>query len=169
MSRADGIVVVCPGSFDPITRGHEDIIRRSLRFASTVIVAVSHRPSQSKKGLFPVSERVEMIREIFRDEPRVEAADFTGLLVDFAVERGATLVVRGLRNVLDFEYEWQMSLMNRELAPSVDTVFLAPAADKSFVSSSLVREISSLGADVTPFVSEVVLQRIQALGRGRAD
>ena len=162
--RPEGVIAVCPGSFDPITRGHEDIIRRALRFADRVIVAVSHRPSQTKKGLFSVDERVGMIREIFSAEPRIEAAEFGGLLVDFASERGATLIVRGLRNVLDFEYEWQMSLMNRELAPSIDTVFLSPAADKSFVSSSLVREISSLGGDVSPFVSDAVLNRIQSPG-----
>jgi pantetheine-phosphate adenylyltransferase len=162
MTKPDEVIAICPGSFDPITRGHEDIVRRALRFADRVIVAVSHQPSQMKKGLFGVAERVEMIREVFRGEPRVEAAEFSGLLVDYATARGATFVVRGLRNVLDFEYEWQMSLMNRELAPSIDTVFLSPAADKSFVSSSLVREISSLGGDVTPFVPEVVLDRIRS-------
>src|SRR5688572_30485610 len=102
MSNADRVVAICPGSFDPITRGHEDIIRRALRFTQSVVVAVSHRATQTKAGLFSVAERVEMIRSIFADEPRVEAAEFSGLLVDFARERGATLIVRGLRNVLDF-------------------------------------------------------------------
>src|SRR5688500_5976956 len=124
MSKADTIVAICPGSFDPITRGHEDIIRRARRFADRVIVAVSHKATQSKAGLFPVPDRVEMIREIFARDDGIEAAEFSGLLVDYARKRNATLIVRGLRNVLDFEYEWQMSLMNRELNDQVDTVFL---------------------------------------------
>lgn len=156
-------LALCPGSFDPITRGHEDIVRRALRFCDGVIVAISHRPSQTKKGLFEIADRLEMVREIFADEPAVEAAEFEGLLVDFARQRGASLVVRGLRSVLDFEYELPMALMNRELSPELETVFLAPSADKSFLSSSLIREISTLGGDVTPFVSEPVLRRIQAL------
>lgn len=158
--KADPIIALCPGSFDPITRGHEDIIRRARRFCDVVIVAVGHKATQTKTGLFPVQERVEMIRETFADDAGIEAADFSGLLVDFARERKASLIVRGLRNVLDFEYELQMSLMNRALNPGVDTIFLSPAADRSFVSSSLVREISGLGGDVSPFVSEAVHRRI---------
>lgn len=160
--NTERIIAICPGSFDPVTRGHEDIIRRARRFCDSVIVAVAHRATQSKAGLFPVEERVDMIRETFSDDGGIEAAEFSGLLVDFARERKATLIIRGLRNVLDFEYELQMSLMNRSLNPGVDTVFLSPAADKSFVSSSLVREISGLGGDVSPFVSEQVLRRIKA-------
>ncbi len=159
-------IVVCPGSFDPITVGHEDIILRSLRFADRVVVAVAHRATQVKAGLFSVGERVEMIREVFADEPRVEATDFQGLLVDFARERGAPIIVRGLRAVSDFEYEFQLALMNRQLGPGVETVFMAPDAQHSFLSASLVREIASLGGDVSPFVSPSVHLRLrERLGR----
>lgn len=154
-------VAICPGSFDPITVGHEDIIRRGLRFADHVIVAVAHRASQTKQGLFSVDDRVRMIGEVFADEPRIEAAEFQGLLVDFARSRGAQLVIRGLRAVSDFEYEFQMALMNRELLPDMETVFLATDADKSFLSASLVREIASLGGDVSRFVSPSVLDALR--------
>jgi pantetheine-phosphate adenylyltransferase len=154
-------IAICPGSFDPITVGHEDIIYRSLAFADRVLVAVAHTATQTKRGLFGVAERVEMIRDVFADEPRVEAVDFTGLLVDFAREQGAQLIVRGLRAVSDFEYEFQMALMNRELYPAVETVFLAPDVEHSFLSSSLVREISALGGDVSRFVSPSVLKRLE--------
>jgi pantetheine-phosphate adenylyltransferase len=154
-------IAICPGSFDPITLGHEDIIHRALRFSDRVIVAVAHRATQAKRGLFSVEERLELIRSVFPDEPRVEAREFQGLLVDFAREAGAQLVVRGLRAVSDFEYEFQMALMNRELSPAMETVFLATDADKSFLSASLVREVASLGGDVSPFVSRPVLERLR--------
>lgn len=155
-------IAICPGSFDPITLGHQDIIRRALRIADRVIVAVGHRATHVKRGLFEVPERLEMIREVFHDEAAVEVDDFEGLLVDFARKRGATLIVRGLRGVPDFEYEFQMALMNRELHPELETIFLAPDAERSFVSASLVREIWSLGGDVTPFVAEPVLHRLRS-------
>jgi len=154
-------VAICPGSFDPITVGHEDIIRRSLAFADRVLVAVAHRATQVKQGLFSVEERVAMIREVFVDEPRVEATDFTGLLVHFARDQGATLIVRGLRAVSDFEYEFQMALMNRQLRPETETLFLAPHVEHSFLSASLVREIGALGGDVHPFVSPPVMRRLR--------
>ena len=164
-----GLIALCPGSFDPITVGHEDIIRRGLRFADRVVVAVAHRATQVKRGLFSVEERLELIRDVFADEPRVEAAEFDGLLVDFATRRGARLVLRGLRAVSDFEYEFQMALMNRELQPQLETVFLATDADKAFLSASLVREIASLGGDVSRFVSPPVLQRLrERVGSGKA-
>ena len=153
-------IALCPGSFDPITVGHEDIIRRGLRFSDRVVVAVAHRATHAKRGLFAVEERMELIREVFAEEPRVETAEFQGLLVDFARRKEARLVIRGLRAVTDFEYEFQMALMNRELAPQLETVFLATDADKSFVSASLVREIASLGGDVSKFVSPPVLRRL---------
>jgi pantetheine-phosphate adenylyltransferase len=162
MTRTEKIAI-CPGSFDPITLGHEDIVRRALSFADRVIVAVAHKPSQSKAGMFPIEDRLALVREVFADEPAVEAAEFEGLLVDFARSRGASLVVRGLRGVQDFEYEFQMALMNRELNPGVETVFLAPAANRSFLSSSLVREIARLGGDVASFVSDPVHRRLQEL------
>lgn len=153
--------VVVPGSFDPITLGHEDIVRRSLRFADRVIVAVAHRASQEKRGVFTVAERVEMIRDTFAGEERIEAAEFSGLLVEYALERGARIIVRGLRAVSDFEYEFQLALMNREMRPEIETVFLAPDAQHSFLSASLVREIASLGGDVAAFVPPPVLQRLR--------
>ncbi|HSL72344.1 MAG TPA: pantetheine-phosphate adenylyltransferase [Longimicrobiales bacterium] len=153
-------IAIYPGSFDPITRGHEDIVRRALTFVDRVIVAVAHRRTQRKDGLFSINERVAMIDEVFADEPRVEPAEFEGLLVDFARSRRATLIVRGLRAVSDFEYEFQMALMNRTLWTDVETVFLAPDARYSFLSASLVREIASLGGDVSDFVAPGVLARL---------
>ena len=154
-------IALCPGSFDPITLGHEDIVRRALAFADRVIVAVGHSPQQSKQGMFVVDERVALIREVFAGEPRVEADAFQGLLVDYARRRGATLVVKGLRTVADFEYEMQMALMNRAQHPGLDTVFLAPEPAHSFVSGTLVRQIATLGGDVSPFVSPAVLARVR--------
>jgi pantetheine-phosphate adenylyltransferase len=166
MSAIKSLVAIYPGSFDPITRGHEDIARRTLRIADTLLVAVAHTSSQAKKSLFPVEERVEMIREVFRGEDRVEAVAFDGLLVDFARQRGARMVIRGLRAVSDFEYELQMAQMNRELWSGLETVFLAPEVDFSFLSSSLVREVAGLGGDVERFVSPAVLARLnRKLGR----
>ena len=166
MSRTHPVIAIYPGSFDPITRGHEDIARRTLRIADRLIVAVAHTASQTKKGLFTVEERVELIREVFAGDERVEAAEFHGLLVDFARQRGARLVIRGLRAISDFEYELQMAQMNRELWDEIETVFLAPELDFSFLSSSLVREISELGGDMARFVSPPVLASLRAkLGR----
>ncbi|MBI3081571.1 MAG: pantetheine-phosphate adenylyltransferase [Gemmatimonadetes bacterium] len=153
---------IYPGSFDPITRGHEDIVRRALRFADRVIVAVAQRATAPKQGLFSIGERVEMIREVFAGEPRVEAAEFDGLLVDFARSRGADLIIRGLRAVSDFEYEFQMALMNRRLWPEVETVFLAPDVSYSFLSASLVREIGLLGGEISGLVSPEVQAKMEA-------
>jgi pantetheine-phosphate adenylyltransferase len=161
-------IAVCPGSFDPITLGHEDIIRRSFRMADRVIVGVAHSATQVKSGMFEVDERVEMIRETFADEPRVEAVAFQGLLVDFARRMGAGMIVRGLRAVSDFEYEFQMALMNRKLWDGMETVFLAPDLEHSYLSSSLVRQIASLGGDPSPFVSAAVLRRLRARFGGGA-
>jgi pantetheine-phosphate adenylyltransferase len=155
-------IALCPGSFDPITLGHEDIVRRALSFADRVVVAVAHAPQQTRQAMFGVDERVALIGEVFAGEPRVEAAEFQGLLVDFARRRGATLVVRGVRSVADFEYEQQMAMMNRALLPGLETVFLAPAPAHSFVSATLVRQIAALGGEVDAFVSPAVLARIRA-------
>ena len=159
--RTDRIAIY-PGSFDPITRGHEDIVRRALDFVDHMIVAVAHQRTQTKQGLFGIAERVQMIQEVFADEPRVETAEFDGLLVDFARARGARLIVRGLRAVSDFEYEFQMALMNRSLWSGAETVFLAPDARYSFLSASLVRQIASLGGDISDFVAPSVLRRLAA-------
>ena len=153
-------IAVCPGSFDPVTLGHEDIILRSLRFADRVIVAVAYSATHVKSGMFSVDERVEMIRETFADQPAVEAQAFQGLLVDFAKAQGADIIVRGLRAVSDFEYEFQMALMNRRLWDGMETVFLAPDLEHSYLSSSLVRQIATLGGDVSPFVPPNVLRRL---------
>jgi pantetheine-phosphate adenylyltransferase len=155
-------IAICPGSFDPITLGHEDIIRRSLRFADRVIVGVAYSATHVKSGMFDVDERVEMIRETFADDPAVVAMPFQGLLVDFAKAQGAAMIVRGLRAVSDFEYEFQMALMNRRLWEGMETVFLAPDLEHSYLSSSLVRQIASLGGDVSPFVPPNVLARLNA-------
>ena len=155
-------VAIYPGSFDPLTLGHEDIARRCLHFLDRLIIAVAHHPTQEKDRLVSVDERVEMIEERFRDESRIEVTEFSGLLVDFAKSRDASLVIRGLRAVSDFEYEFQMALMNRELWPEFEVVFMTPAADYTFLSASLVREISGLGGDVSRFVSASVLKRLQA-------
>ena len=155
-------LAIYPGSFDPVTRGHEDIVRRALAFTDCVVVAVAHRRTQQKSGLFTIEERVQMIRDVFADEPRVEVDEFEGLLVDYARKRRAHLMIRGLRAVSDFEYEFQMALMNRQLWPEIETIFLAPDAQYSFLSASLVREIASLGGDVSEFVPPLVLQRLHA-------
>ncbi|MGH7482759.1 MAG: pantetheine-phosphate adenylyltransferase, partial [Longimicrobiales bacterium] len=151
-----GSTAVYPGSFDPITNGHEDIVRRALRFMDRVIIAVALRATQTKQGLFSLEERVAMIREVFADEPRVDVDAFEGLLVDYARDRDAPFLIRGLRAVSDFDYEFQMALMNRELWDGIETIFLAPDAHHSFLSASLVREVASLGGDVSKFVSPTV-------------
>lgn len=155
-------IALCPGSFDPLTLGHEDVVRRALSFADRVIVAVSHSPTTAKKGMFTVDERVEIIAEAFAAEPRVEAAAFQGLLVDFARERGAGLVVRGVRGVVDWEYESQMAVMNRRLLPTLETVVLPADPMHAHVSVTLIRQIAALGGDVSPFVSAAVLRRVKA-------
>lgn len=157
----DPRIALYPGSFDPLTLGHEDIAFRSLHFVDRLIVAVAHHQTQEKGRLFSVEERVKMIAERFEDEPRVEVTEFSGLLVDFARSKKARIVIRGLRAVSDFEYEFQMALMNRQLWSDFEVVFMTPAADYTFLSASLVREIASLGGDVSEFVSEPVLKRLE--------
>jgi len=151
-------IAVYPGSFDPITHGHEDLIRRSLAFADRVIVAVA--VNVAKQVLFTLDERVALIREAVR-HPAVEVQSFDGLLVGFAREVGATLIVRGLRAVSDFEYEFQMALMNRTLAPALETVFLVPAFDLTYLSSSLGREVARFGGDVSQLVHPAVQQALR--------
>ncbi|MDB4951216.1 MAG: coaD [Gemmatimonadetes bacterium] len=160
-------IALCPGSFDPLTLGHVDIVRRGLALADRVVVAVAFSPTHAKQGLLTVDERVELIRESFADEPRVQADSFQGLLVDYARRTGAGLVIRGVRTVADFEYEAQMAVMNRELsADALETVFLAPSPAHSFVSATLVRQIATLGGDVSRFVPAPVLRRLnEKLGR----
>jgi pantetheine-phosphate adenylyltransferase len=143
-------IAIYPGSFDPLTRGHEDLIRRSLALADRVIVAVA--VNVAKQPLFSVEERLDMLRTAVGNDPRVTFESFDGLLADFARRMGAGMVVRGLRAVSDFEYEFQMALMNRQLHPSLETVFLVPALDLTYLSSSLVREVARFGGDVSALV-----------------
>jgi pantetheine-phosphate adenylyltransferase len=145
---------IYPGSFDPLTKGHEDLIRRSLSLADRVVVAVAVNPS--KQPLFPVAERLALLRAAVGDDPRVAFESFDGLLAEFAKKVGASIVVRGLRAVSDFEYEFQMALMNRQLHPSLETVFLVPAVDLTYLSSSLVREVARYGGDVSALVHPAV-------------
>jgi pantetheine-phosphate adenylyltransferase len=167
MSERTATVAIYPGSFDPITKGHEDLVRRALHFVDSVVVAVAHRRTQHKDGMFSIPERLALIRQSFADEPRVVATEFDGLLVDFARKQDARLIVRGLRAVTDFEYEFQMALMNRQLWNELETLFLAPDARYTFLSASLVREIASLGGDVSALVSPHVLAALRARFGGR--
>ena len=161
MTTSPPIVAVYPGSFDPVTLGHEDVARRTLRVCDRLVVAVAESSSQSKRHLFEVPERLEIMREVFAGDPGIECVSFSGLLVDFARDMGARFIVRGLRAVSDFEYEFQMAQMNRELWDEAETVFLAPDVPYSFLSASLVREVASLGGDVTSFVSPPVHERLR--------
>jgi pantetheine-phosphate adenylyltransferase len=141
---------VYAGSFDPITRGHEDLMRRSLEFVDRLVVAVA--VNSSKQPLFTVEERLDLIRSAVADDPRIEVRQFTGLLVDFADSVDAKIVIRGLRAVSDFEYEFQMALMNRHLSGHLETVFMVPSLDMTYVSSSIVREVARYGGDVSALV-----------------
>jgi len=153
-------IAVFAGTYDPITRGHEDLIVRGLLFAQRVIVAVAVQGG--KAAVFSADERVALARLALGGDPRIEVRAFDGLLVDFCHQVGATLLVRGLRYVSDFEYEYQMALMNRKLAPEIETVFLAPAFDHVYLSSSLVREVARFGGDVTALVHPKVAEALQA-------
>ncbi|MFJ5445792.1 pantetheine-phosphate adenylyltransferase [Methylobacillus methanolivorans] len=150
--------VVYPGTFDPITRGHEDIVRRAAGLFDHVIVAVAR--STGKNPMFSLDERVELASKVLSDCPNVEVLGFSGLLMQFVREQGARAVVRGLRAVSDFEYEFQLAGMNRQLFPEMETIFLTPAEQYMFVSASLVREIAQLKGDVSKFVSPLVQERI---------
>lgn len=154
-------VAIYPGSFDPLTLGHDDIVRRGLRLADRLVVGVSETATQTKRTVFSVEERLEIMREVYRDETRIEVVSFSGLLVNFARDRGAPLIIRGLRAVSDFEYEFQMALMNRSLWAEIEVIFMAPDSHYTFLSSSLVREVASLGGDVSGFVPERVLDRLE--------
>ena len=153
-------IAIYPGTFDPVTRGHEDIVRRSLVFADQVIVAVAINPSKSP--LFDADRRVAFLETVFAGDSRIEVARLEGLLAKFARARGAALVVRGLRAVSDFEYEFQMALMNRELNADLETVFLVPGEDLTFLSSSVVKEVARFGGDVTRFVHPAVADALAA-------
>jgi pantetheine-phosphate adenylyltransferase len=158
-------VAVYPGSFDPITNGHVDIIRRSLQIFDQVVVAIAFNPNKDSAWFTP-EERTEMIREIFRDQgSRVVVDAFSGLLVEYARRRGAGVIVRGLRAVADFEYEFQMTMMNRHLQPQVETIFMMTGESHFYTSSRLVKEVASLGGDVAGLVPDPVLPRLLAVAK----
>jgi pantetheine-phosphate adenylyltransferase len=153
-------IAVYAGSFDPITRGHEDLIQRSCEFVDKLVVAVAN--NSSKKPLFSPDERVALIRTATADHPRVEVRQFQGLLVNFAREVGASLIIRGLRAVADFEYEFQMALMNRQLSPGLETVFMVPSVETTYISSSIIREVAQFGGDLDGLVHPVVAEALKA-------
>ncbi|HAG97013.1 MAG: pantetheine-phosphate adenylyltransferase [Pseudomonadales bacterium] len=152
--------VVYPGTFDPITNGHLDLVERASRLFDEVVVAIA--ASEKKKPLFDLEQRIQLAREVVTHLPNVEVKGFSKLLVFFCQEEKANVLLRGLRAVSDFEYEFQLANMNRALDHSIETAFLTPSEHLSFISSSLVREISSLGGDVSPFVPGPVLAALQA-------
>jgi pantetheine-phosphate adenylyltransferase len=153
-------IAVYPGSFDPITNGHVDIVRRSLQVFERVIVGVAFNPNKDSSWFSP-EERVEMIRDTFRKEgDRVVADAFSGLLVDYAVAKGAKVIIRGLRAVADFEYEFQMTMMNRHLKPQVETIFMMTGESHFYTSSRLVKEVVSLGGNVAGLLPDNVVPRL---------
>jgi pantetheine-phosphate adenylyltransferase len=161
------IRAVYPGTFDPITNGHEDLIQRASRLFDEVLVGVAH--SQAKRPFFSLDERVLLAREVLKPYRNVKVEGFSGLLSEFVKEHSATVILRGLRAVSDFEYEFQLAGMNRRLAPGVETLFLTPSDKYLFLSATIVREIAVLGGDISAFVHTVTAERMRAkIGRGEA-
>ena len=157
---ANDVIAVYPGTFDPMTLGHEDLVRRATQLFDRVIIAVA--AGHHKKALFSLDERMAMVREATQPYPQVQVHSFAGLLRDFVVAHGAKAMVRGLRAVTDFDYEFQLAGMNRSLMPLVETVFLTPSDKYQFISSTFVREIALLGGEVDNFVSPAVKARLMA-------
>jgi pantetheine-phosphate adenylyltransferase len=154
------LVAIYPGSFDPVTNGHLDLIARGSRVVDRLIVGVLR--NESKQALFSVEERLEIVREVVRPFSNVEVESFDGLLVDYAASRGANLILRGIRAISDYEYELQMALMNRRLRPELETAFLMAGEGYSYLSSHLVKEVASLGGDVSGLVPPAVEARLKA-------
>mgnify|MGYP001275738338 CR=1 FL=1 len=152
--------VVYPGSFDPITNGHADLIQRAARLFEHVIVGIAR--NISKQPLFGLDERIDLVRAVVGDLPNVRVMPIDGLLVDFVTSQGAQVILRGLRAVSDFEYEFQLATMNRHLRPQVETIFLTPAEQHAFISSSLVKEVARFGGDVSVFLHPVVAGALRA-------
>ena len=158
---------VYPGTFDPVTNGHTDIIVRSLRVFDKVIIAVA--PNPTKRPLFDLAERVKMVKLVTKGLPHVEVVAFEGLLVEYVRKRKAHAVIRGLRAISDFEYEFQMALMNRKLNKTVETVFLMPSEEYSYLTSTIIKEVASFGGRLTDFLHPQVAQRLlQRLGKRKA-
>jgi len=161
------IRAVYPGTFDPITNGHEDLIQRASRLFDEVMVGVAH--SQAKRPFFSLDERISLAREVLKPYKNVTVEGFSGLLSEFVKEHSATVILRGLRAVSDFEYEFQLAGMNRRLAPGVETLFLTPSDKYLFLSATIVREIAVLGGDISAFVHPETAERMRAkIGRGEA-
>jgi len=161
------ITAIYPGTFDPLTRGHEDLVRRAASLFDRVVVGVAF--SRNKKPFFSVDERVEIAREVLGHYPNVKVASFAGLLKDFVREQEGRVIVRGLRAVSDFEYEFQMAGMNRHLLPEVETLFMTPSDQYQFISGTIVREIAELGGDVSKFVFPSVDRWLQAKAKERRE
>lgn len=153
------ITAIYPGTFDPLTRGHEDLVRRAASLFDRVVVGIAHSPK--KRPYFTIDERVEIAREVLGHYPNVKVASFAGLLKDFVREQEGRVIVRGLRAVSDFEYEFQMAGMNRHLLPEVETLFMTPSDQYQFISGTIVREIAELGGDVSKFVFPSVERWLQ--------
>lgn len=160
------IIAVYPGTFDPLTRGHEDLVRRAATLFDKVVVGIAH--SRNKKPFFSIDERVDIAREVLGHYPNVEVQSFGGLLKDFVRDQGGRVIVRGLRAVSDFEYEFQMAGMNRHLLPDVETLFMTPSDQYQFISGTIVREIAQLGGDVSKFVFPSVERWLQERPRNAA-
>jgi len=156
-------LAIYPGSFDPVTYGHVDVMERALKIFGRLIVAVA--TNSEKRPLFSVDERLEMLRTIAKGMTAVEVDSFSGLLVDYAKSRGARIIIRGLRALSDFEYEFQMALTNRKICSDIETVFLMPSEQYSYLSSRIIKEIVALGGDVTAFVPDIVAAMIRKHGR----
>ena len=153
-------VAIYPGSFDPLTSGHVDIIERGARIFDEIIVAIL--ANVEKTPLFSETERVEIIQDVFKGHPNVKVETFNGLLVEYAQRKKASVLVRGLRAVSDFEYEFQMALMNRHLAPGLETVFMMPAEQYTYISSRLIKEVFTLGGEITGLVPPLVEEKLRA-------
>jgi pantetheine-phosphate adenylyltransferase len=154
----DGIAVY-PGSFDPITNGHVDIARRGLQVADRVVIAIAHSADKGSP-LFTPEERLDLIKGVFKDEPRIQVDCFSGLLVEYVANIGARVIIRGLRAVADFEYEFQMTMMNRHLRPDIETIFMMTSETHFYTSSRLVREVASLGGKVDGLVPDLVMRKV---------
>lgn len=157
---SNNVIAVYPGTFDPMTLGHEDIVRRAVQLFDSIIVVVA--AGHHKKTMFSIEERIDIVREVVKPYPKVTVEGFGGLTRDFVVARGARAMIRGLRAVTDFDYEFQLAGMNRSLMPDVETVFLTPSDRYQFISSTFVREIATLGGEIDKFVEPFVRERLEA-------